>query len=109
MIPNTSVSPAASRKSSSPNCRPLRHCSRKRSMDFRERTTDDRGQIGNRSFAFPTLSPLSSVVCTLDSPLHRALVVELVLAVLDNGGDGLEREVALRILDHVLQIEILYR
>src|SRR6266550_2515814 len=32
MIPNTSVSPAASRNSSSPNCKPLRHCSRKRSI-----------------------------------------------------------------------------
>ena len=42
-------------------------------------------------------------------PLHRALVVELVLAVLDDGGDGLEREVAVSVLDHVLQIEILYR
>src|SRR6266702_2765246 len=30
MIPNTSVSPAASRNRSSPNCRPFRHCSRKR-------------------------------------------------------------------------------
>ena len=28
------------------------------------------------------------------SPLHRALVVELVLAVLDDGGNGLERQIA---------------
>src|ERR1043166_9672463 len=32
MMPNTRVSPAASRNSSSPNCRPLRHCSMKSSM-----------------------------------------------------------------------------
>src|SRR5215212_6903775 len=32
MIPNTSVSPAANKNSSSPNCRPLRHCSRKKSI-----------------------------------------------------------------------------
>src|SRR5215208_8136371 len=43
------------------------------------------------------------------SPLHRALDVEFVLAVLDDGGDGLERQVAFCILDHVLQIEILNR
>src|SRR4051794_23790765 len=43
------------------------------------------------------------------SPLHRALVVEIVLAVLDDGGDGLEREIALGVLDHVLQVEVLDR
>src|SRR5438128_12650907 len=30
MMPNTTVSPAASRKSISPNCSPFRHCSRMR-------------------------------------------------------------------------------
>src|SRR5437773_6691339 len=41
--------------------------------------------------------------------LHRAFVVEAVLVVLDNGGDRLQRELAVGILDHVLQIEILNR
>src|SRR3984893_14827867 len=43
------------------------------------------------------------------SLLHRTFVVMLVLAVLDDGGDSLEGEHAVAVLDHVLQIEILDR
>src|SRR5258707_1309058 len=43
------------------------------------------------------------------SPLHRALVVELVLAVLDDGRHRLQRQLALVVLDHVLQVEIVDR
>src|SRR5689334_19574455 len=41
--------------------------------------------------------------------LHRAFVVEAVLIVLDDGGDRLQRELTLGVLDHVLQVEILDR
>src|SRR5262245_20427923 len=106
MIPKTSVSPAARRKSSSPNCRPFRHCSRKRSMGFGWQRSDDGAQKnGGQSLSCPP----SFVLCRLTSPLHRALVVELVLAVLDDGRDSLERQVAVRVLHHVLEIEILDR
>src|SRR5690348_15928836 len=43
------------------------------------------------------------------SSLHRALVVETILVVLDDGGDGLQRELAFGVLHHVLQIEALDR
>src|SRR5258705_13111849 len=41
--------------------------------------------------------------------LHRAFVGEAILAVLDDGGDGFQRELTFGVLDHVLQIEILDR
>src|SRR5580704_15941401 len=44
-----------------------------------------------------------------DSSLHRALVVEAVLIVPDDRGDGLEDRYAIGPFDDVLQIEILYR
>src|SRR5450631_4027842 len=40
---------------------------------------------------------------------HRAFAVEAILIVLDHGGDRLERERAVGLLHHVLQIEILDR
>src|ERR1700722_14114165 len=40
---------------------------------------------------------------------HRAFVVEVILIVLDDASDGLERERAIGILHHILQIEILDR
>src|SRR5262249_38245591 len=42
------------------------------------------------------------------SSLHRALVVEAVLVVLDDGGDGLEA-VLVALLHRVLQVEVLDR
>src|SRR5205823_9717220 len=41
--------------------------------------------------------------------LHRALVMEAVLIVLDDGGHRFQRKLALGVLDHVLQVEILDR
>ncbi len=41
--------------------------------------------------------------------LHRALVVEAILIVLDDGGHRLQRQRSICILDHVLQVEILDR
>src|SRR5437016_3714528 len=101
MMPKTRVSPAASRNNSSPNCIPFRHCSMNRSMTWKSWPKSDisdfgwGGELGR--------------ACGASSPFHRALVVELVLAVLDDGGNGLEREIAAGVLDHLLQIEILDR
>src|ERR1700676_3201303 len=39
--------------------------------------------------------------------LHRTFIVEAVLAVLDDGGDGFQRERAVGVLDNVLQVEFL--
>src|SRR6266852_2214662 len=133
MMPNTSVSPAASRNSSSPNCRPFRHCSTKSSMSrglgkqpslsscpglagastpwiTERRKTWMAGTSPAMTWRGRPYHP-SSVVSlpSSDSPLHRALVVEPVLAVLDDGGHGLEGEIAFRVLHHVLKIEILDR
>src|ERR1700759_5730892 len=41
--------------------------------------------------------------------LHRAFVVEAVLIVLDDGGDRLQRQLAVCVFDHVRQVEILDR
>src|SRR5713226_3264918 len=103
MMPNTSVSPAASRNSSSPNCSPFRHCSTKSSIGSRRtedvwRTAED-GRREDRSESVQSFAllirPPSSVARRLTSPLHRALGVEVVLAVLDDRLHGLERQVAL--------------
>src|SRR5882757_4229976 len=41
--------------------------------------------------------------------LHRAFVVEVILAVLDDGGYRLKRELALGVLYHILQVKVLDR
>src|SRR5437588_9715793 len=41
--------------------------------------------------------------------LHRALVMEAVLIILEDGGRGLERVVAVGVLDRVLQVKVLDR
>src|SRR5690242_18620096 len=103
MIPKISVSPAASRNSNSPNCRPFRHCSRRRSIALyyvvpaKAGTHAPGWDYGPPHSRFPR------------SPFHRAAVVEAVLVVLDDGGDGLERQISLGVLHDVLEIEILDR
>jgi hypothetical protein len=54
-------------------------------------------------------SAMTAVFGTTPRSLHRAFVVEAVLVVLDDGGDGLQRQRAVGVLDHVLQIEVLDR
>src|SRR6478672_3944736 len=102
MMPKTSVRPAASRNSSSPNCRPFRHCSINNSIGLR-RTMD--GPLGPSFLPPPVLRPAPLA----RSPLHRTLVVKLILTVLDDRGDGLEGEVAFRVLHHILQVKVLNR
>src|SRR5262249_49896932 len=99
MMPNTSVRPAARRNSSSPNCKPFRHCSAISSIEG----------SGRRMAERQSLPVFSAVRGRSRSPLHRALVVVLVLAVLDDGRRRLERQVAVSILHHVLQVEVLDR
>src|SRR6476646_4459546 len=41
--------------------------------------------------------------------LHRAFVVEVILTVLDDGGNRLQRELTVGVLHHVLQVKILDR
>src|ERR1700747_3302302 len=109
-MPKTSVSPAASKNNSSPNCRPFRHCSINSSMGFGRRTTGGRFQpLFFCLLILLSFSPLPSAFARPPSPLHRALVVELILAVLDDRGNGAEGEIALRVLHHGLQIDTLDR
>src|SRR5258708_6576394 len=83
MMPKTSVSPAASRNSSSPN--------------------------GKKAGSRVCSATLRAALRPGHESFHRALVVEAILVVLDDGRDGLERELAVSVLDDVLQIEILDR
>src|SRR4051812_35013301 len=122
MMPNTSVRPAASRNSSSPNCSPFRNCSTTRSMPLTSRSKRRR-QNRSGAAAMPSLTILGRRCFKLQAnsrpfcPLarnsfrsfHRALVVEAVLVVLDDGGNRLQRELAVGVLDHILQVEILDR
>src|SRR5262249_1300573 len=101
MMPNTSVRPAASRNSSSPNCKPFRHCSTISSIEW-SGWCPARGQRTAKG-RLPSSSAVRS------RSLHRALVVKIILAVLDDGRRRLERQVAVRILHHVLQVEVLDR
>src|SRR5690242_18312574 len=80
MMPNTSVSPAAIRNSITPNCRPLRHCSR-------------------------TSSPLTRAPAL---PLHRTVLVVGVLVVLEDGLLDLHLHLA-RALHRLQQVEVLDR
>src|SRR5262245_60092060 len=81
MMPNTSVRPAASRNSMTPNCRPLRTCS-------------------------TTRSPVN-VAPRL--PLHRALLVVRVLVILEDGLLDLHLHLAARSLHRLQQVEVLDR
>src|SRR5271170_2074118 len=114
MIPNTSVSPAASRNSRRPNCSPFRNCSTTSSMFVRDNPqfrscrphppsrTGRSKKMRQRSSAaaFPKQNPCS---------FHRTSIVIAILIVLDDGGDRLERQSAVSVLHHILQIEILDR
>src|ERR1043165_1286206 len=57
----------------------------------------------------PTMSVSPAAYSDASTSLHRALVMEAVLVVFDDRFDRLEHDLAVRILDGVLQIEILNR
>src|SRR5262252_10162553 len=85
MMPKTSVSPAAMRKSMTPNCRPLSVCSRTRAQLTAGRAPPPR------------------------LPLHRALGDVGVLVALEDGLLDLHRELAVRGLHGLEQVEVLDR
>src|SRR4051812_28097210 len=123
MMPNTSVSPAASRNSSRPNCNPFSDCSITTSMyPLNSRLQQNSGSATALPPVFYWVHDFSAkpLITWLimrrknaarkrQGSLHRAFVVEAILVVLDDGGHRLERELAVGALDHVLQIEILDR
>src|SRR5882724_2841169 len=86
MMPKTSVSPAAMRKSMTPYCRPLSVCSRTRAQ-----------LTAGRAPPTPRL------------PLHRALGGVGVLVALEDSALDLHREIAIRALHGFEQIEVLDR
>src|SRR5262245_41548373 len=86
MMPKTSVSPAAMRKSMTPNCRPLSVCSRTRAQ-----------LTAGRAPPPPRL------------PLHRALGGVGVLVAREDGLLDLHRELAVRHLHGLEQVEVLDR
>src|SRR6187399_3141983 len=99
MIPNTSVNPAASRKSSTPNCRPLSACVRKRPRVIGEEAI---AQANTTASARREDNGARSVAGNRrpGALLQRALRVVGVLVVLQRIGDGLEADATLRILGH---------
>src|SRR5438067_8610323 len=87
MMPNTSVSPAASRNSISPNCTPFRDCSRKRIADMKIGTVP----------IFPARL------------LHRAVFEPEVAVVLEDGADLAVDDAPVAVLDQRAHVVILDR
>src|SRR5437899_5074040 len=102
MMPKTSVSPAAIRKSITPYCSPLSVCSR-----TRERVIDTRAP-GQTKGARPGRAPRSSPRL-VSLPLHRALAGVRILVVLEDGLLDLHHELAARILHGLQEVEVLDR
>src|SRR5712692_8206765 len=92
MMPNTSVSPAASRNSISPNCRPFSICSTIRMGDKKG------ARLAPRPFA---VSPVAS--------FHLAVFGPEVDVLAHHGGDLLVDDAPLGILRHDAQVVVLDR
>src|ERR1700722_4749063 len=121
MMPKTSVSPAANRKSSMPSWMPLRHCSRKYSIGIAIASPPP----GRGRDAINTAQRLCATAKARCRPFvsshfgslpdhallpqfDLATVVERVLIVLEDGGHGLEH-VVVALFHQILQVEILDR
>src|SRR5215467_9776736 len=102
MMPKTSVSPAAIKKSITPYCRPLRVCSSTRPRVIATRAPGERK--GARRSRAPRSAPRASAL-----PLHRALGRVGVLVVFEDGLLDLHHQLAARILDRLQEIEVLDR
>src|SRR5215467_7191353 len=102
MMPKTSVSPAAIRKSITPYCRPLSVCSRTSAgviaIPVPVETKGARLGRAPRSSARPA-----------SLPLHRALAGVGVLVVLEDGLLDLHHQLAARILHGLQEVEVLDR
>src|SRR5687767_11445533 len=103
MMPNTSVRPAAIRKSMTPSCSPFRHCSTtsKTVTGARRRTalTNERGAAAPRPFPRTRSRAL---------PLHRALVSVGILVTLEDRLLDLHLDVTAR-LHRLEEVEVLDR
>src|SRR2546429_2197310 len=94
MMPKTSVSPAASRNSISPNCRPFSDCSRTRIAGIR-----NRGQSPISNWA---LTPISGL-------LHAAVFEPEVLVLLEDGADLAVDDAPVLVLDEFAHVVVLDR
>src|SRR4030095_14380991 len=105
MMPKTSVSPAAMRKSMTPYCRPLSVCSRTSAPITVTRVPVERkGARPGRAPRSPRLPPPPPRL-----PLHRALAGIGVLVALEDRALDLHREIAVRVLHSREQVEVLDR
>src|SRR6266849_8553166 len=95
MMPNTSVSPAASRNSISPNCTPFRDCSRKRIADIKKFGDGARTILG----CVPARRRL----------LHVAVFEPEVAVVLEDGADLPIDDAPFAVLDQRAHVVILDR
>src|SRR5947207_14171369 len=93
MMPNTSVSPAASRNSISPNCTPFSACSRKRIADMKS---------GSEPELIRALTPNLGL-------LHAAVFEPEVAVVLEDGADLAVDDAPLAVLDQRAHVVILDR
>src|SRR5262245_10359301 len=96
MMPNTSVSPAAIRKSMTPSCRPFSACSR-------TRITGAQNKGARRATA-----PLPRSV-RQRLPLHSTFLIVGVLVVLEDGLLDLHLLLAARALHRAQEVEVLDR
>src|SRR6185312_15200878 len=102
MMPKTSVSPAASKNSSKPNCRPLRHCSMNSVI---VPPGEGLSRDYTRKWRQRTLPPFSHRVSRL---LHRTLRSVRVRLIFLGGRRGLLR-VGLALFHHRLHVVVLRR
>src|SRR3954470_6806513 len=93
MMPNTSVSPAAMRKSMTPYCRPFNSCSKTKPQAMAKKRA--------RLAPFPVIASLL--------PFHLAVLVVGVLVLLERLGDDLHLGAVLAALDRLQQVEVLDR
>src|SRR3989441_12508538 len=102
MIPNTRVSPAASRNSISPNCSPFSDCSTISIQDMKRGGGNEKGEMRRGRFTPPLFS-------FKDSLFHRTFLNVGVAAVLEYGSHGLVDQAPLRILPHHAEVVVLNR
>src|SRR3954467_12983309 len=95
MMPNTSVSPAAMRKSMTPYCRPFNSCSK----------TKPQVMAKNKGAG----APLFEKTFFKNLPLHLAVLVVGVLVLLERLGDDLHLGAILAALHRLQQVEVLDR
>src|SRR5579883_3680134 len=112
MMPKVRVRPAASRNISSPSCTPFRTWIRASMTCHPEPQAPALSEAEGRDLSCGAKIPRyarDDIGVSAPVSLHRALLVVGVLAVLHRGGDGLHGHQALRVLDRLLDVEVLDR